>query len=133
MQKIKNYHYRVIGCFNTPEQNITICGDDDEFSNDLSFHNIDYDMDILVGSEENINEIYNKLSHLFSIHVIEKVAVCGFFKNGNNSVLFVGDNYGNKFLEKIRVFDYISIKNCKSDYIKENLKGLYDMIKYSLK
>jgi hypothetical protein len=135
MKKIKNFNYDVMGCFKTPDLNFTVLCEYED--NDKRYHSADYDMNIMVGTEEKLLPIYEELCDFLSNLDEEMeldVMLCGLFLNGDNSMLFASDGtyeFENMLLSEIGIptSDYIRETHCYEDIIKEEYPELYSKIK----
>ncbi len=135
MKTIKNFNYDVMGCFKTPELNFTILNEYED--NSKTYHRADYDMNIMVGTEENLLSVYDELCDFLSNIDEEEgldVMLCGLFLNGDNSMLFASDGtyeFENMLLGEIDIpaSDYVRMTHCYGDKIKEEFPVLYEKIK----
>ena len=134
MEKIQNFKYEMMGCFKTPDLNFTILDEYEE--NDKKYHNCDYDMNVMVGSEEELTEIYEDLVEFLSNMDDEfDVMLCGLFLNGNDSLLFASDGtyeFDNLLLSEVGISprDYIAETHCNKDDFKMNNPEVYERIKH---
>ena len=137
MNKIQNFDYDSIGCFKTPDLNYTVSCDDDLF--DKRFHSADYDMNIMVGTEEELTKLYQKMITFLStvdetLGFEPDVMFCGLFLNGNDSLLFASDGtyeFEMNLLSEIGVpsKDYIREAHCYGKKIMEEYPNIYPRIK----
>lgn len=137
MNKIQNFDYDLIGCFKTPNLNYTVSCDDEVFNK--RFHRSDYDMNIMIGTEQELTILYDKmvdfLSNVDNILGFEPdVMFCGLFLNGNDSLLFASDGtyeFEMNLLSQIGVpnNDYIRKSHCYGEHIKKEYPNIYSRIK----
>lgn len=137
MNKLQNYDYDSIGCFKTPDLNYTVSCDDDIF--DKGYHKSDYDMNIIVGDEEEMTKLYHKMVIFLSnvdktLGFEPDVMLCGLFKNGKDSLLFASDGtyeFEMNILSEIGVpyNDYIRKSHCYGFEIQEEYPNVYSRIK----
>ena len=137
MKIIKNFKYDAMGCFKTPDLNFTVLGEYEE--NNKGYHRCDYDMNVMVGSEEKLSEIYDNLvKFLATVDDVlgdePDVMLCGLFLNGNDSLLFASDGtyeFENLLLSEIGInpLDYIRETHCNKEDFKEEYPEVYKRIK----